>query len=456
MSSLKRAWLYVMRKRVKSALIFLIIIVVATLALSGISIKSASNDASASLKESFGGGFVVQKISGGKTEITKEVADEIAAIDGIKGYNAECIGPANLKTTDGKYLTLKSIEGSFFANDDVFKHQANLYGYTDTANAEMFTAGSLTLKEGRYIEAGEKNVIMIHKELAKMNNLKLGDKMVVAMNDTITSGNTAAGNLKEEATIVGIFDSTVDVPVSAFSTPGDLLENTVLMDMDTTIKLLSWAGDGYYNTYYSVNNQSQMESIIQKVKELDIFDPSSFQITPNDTTYQSAATPLNNLNSLITTLLTIIIIISVSLLSLLLTMWTKSRIHESGILLSIGIKKGTIILQRIVEVAMIAVLAFGLSYYASTAIAQSIGNTLIANAVAEENTGTQDQATDGSYTLGKIPTNTEEFAKIDVAITPNNLLWVFSFGSLIIIFSVLLSSVQILRIKPKELLTKRE
>ncbi len=103
--------------------------------------------------------------------LTKEIADKVASVPGVSGYNAENIGPANLKTMEGDYLELKSIEGSMFANEPVLSKQANIYGYTNTQEADMFTGGSIELIEGRQITPKDQNAVLIHKELAEKNGL---------------------------------------------------------------------------------------------------------------------------------------------------------------------------------------------------------------------------------------------------------------------------------------------
>lgn len=52
------------------------------------------------------------------------------------------------------------------------------------------------------------------------------------------------------------------------------------------------------------------------------------------------------------------IVVSVCILILILSMWIKQRKYETGILLSIGITKGKIVFQYIVEVLLIAVCCF--------------------------------------------------------------------------------------------------
>lgn len=456
MNFIRRSILYIIRKKARSALIFLVMLVVSTLALTGITIKNASTSASNELKQNLGGGFKIEQISGGPKELTKEVADEFAEVDGITGYNAENIGPANLKNPEGKFLELEPIAGSMFANDEIFGKQANIYGYTDTEASEMFTGGSLVLEEGRQIVKEDSKKAMIHKELASKNNLKIGDKILVSMNDTITSGNTEAGALSEELEIVGIFDSTMEQQVSAFSTPGDLLENTVLMDIGSSMNLLSWASQVYYKVYYSVEDPAQLDSIMEKVSNLNVADKNSFEITLDNRTYNAVAGPLDNMNGVITTMLVVIVIISCAVLSLLLTMWTKSRIHESGILLSIGESRGKIIIQRVTEIALIAVLSLVVSYGITSVTSQQVSDMILENTVENDDDSSSYNEQSGAYTLAQIPTNTKGLAKIDVNVTTASFLWVVCMTVILILVSVFISSLQLYKLNPKELLTLKE
>lgn len=475
MGAIKRTVYYLTRKWKKSMLLFAIFLVVGTLVISGISIQSASEQAATNLRRSFGGGFVMKEDHSDQSKferrdvgngsyamvytgesLTKEIADKVASVPGVSGYNAENIGPANLKTMEGDYLELKSIEGSMFANEPVLSKQANIYGYTNTQEADMFTGGSIALMEGRQITQKDQNAVLIHKELAEKNGLKLGDQFIIAMNSQITGGDEEGGKRKETVTIVGMFDSKVSQQISAFSTPGELLENTVLMDVETSVKLLSWASAGYYKVHYRVNDPAELNNIMQEVKKLDSIDWSCYSISTDNKTYEVATTPLDNLSALITTLIIIITIIGVAVLILLLTMWTKSRTHESGILLSLGIGKFKIIMQHMAEVFIIAILAFGISFFTSSAVAQGLGNTLLGDTSQGSTPQNTQLEEDGSfgYTLPETPMNVDTAMELSVTVVPQTFIWVFGIGGLLTVVAILAASVSLFRLKPKQLLTK--
>ena len=125
-----------------------------------------------------------------------------------------------------------------------------------------------------------------------------------------------------------------------------------------------------------------MARVVADVKALPGIDWNAFTVEVDNETYENAAAPLATLNELVVTLLVVIIVVSAIILALILTLWTKARIHEIGVFLSVGIRRSAIIGQYLIEVLLIAVLAFGLSYFTSNAIAGQIGNHLL-----EQSTG---------------------------------------------------------------------
>ena len=59
MNFINRAWLYIIRKKGKSTLLFIVFLVMATLVLTALSLGSASETARENLKKSIGGKFLV-------------------------------------------------------------------------------------------------------------------------------------------------------------------------------------------------------------------------------------------------------------------------------------------------------------------------------------------------------------------------------------------------------------
>ena len=92
---------------------------------------------------------------------------------------------------------------------------------------------------------------------------------------------------------------------------------------------------------------------------------------------QSAENALQNMDSGIRIMFIAITVAGIGILILLLSIWTKSRIYETGILLSVGKSKLEILMQRIAEIILISILAFSLSYICSNIVANDVGNMLL-------------------------------------------------------------------------------
>ena len=117
-------------------------------------------------------------------------------------------------------------------------------------------------------------------------------------------------------------------------------------------------------------------------------------------------------------------------------------------------------MQYIIEVLLIAVVSFGFSYFSGNAIAQSTSD-LILNKAAETPFSVQMEIPDdGSEYLDitgqYIPYDASDIKAIDsilVEVNPQDLLLVCLVGTVIIILSVMMSSIKIIRMNPKQILS---
>lgn len=475
MTFIKRAFLYSYRKTGKSMIVFLILLVMATLALSGITIKRAAADAEVDLRESLGGGLILQQDQSDSSKwetqqyedgssasyyngpkIDKELAEKIADVSGIESYNAECYCPVILQDSDSEALTILVPEDSVFVGTGL-DNQVLLYAYTDTSYSEFFTNKTVELVEGRHIGSDDSNAVIISRALAEKNNLKIGDKIIVTIDQSVT-GTTQSSYNKAECEIVGLFDSASEQQTDMFTSTFHLTDNMVFMNIETYINEIDWSDEGYYKVHYTVSDPLELEVIKENVLKLEDVDWDSFKITLDDEAYQAAAGAIKNLGKSMNVMLVLVIIFSIAILALFLFMWVRSRTREEGILLSIGIPKSRIILQHITELLIVAVLAFGLSYFTSCAVSQGIGIALLNNAdtVASE-TGEDDEDTityDDSIIMPETTPDVSSVTEIETNIQPSDLIWIYLCGCAVIVSSVLISSIPIYRMAPKQILTK--
>lgn len=72
----------------------------------------------------------------------------------------------------------------------------------------------------------------------------------------------------------------------------------------------------------------------------------------------------------------VILVLSIGILALILLMWTRERITEVGILISLGISQKAITRQIILENYMIGLPAFAVSLLVSLAVSGAIGKLI--------------------------------------------------------------------------------
>lgn len=440
---------------------FLILFGIATATVSGIAIKKATIDAREQVNESINASFSIGNNllnnsgvgSRGMANVPAAAIEQIKKIDGISTYNARMIGEVDL--IDLEKVPLKNSRMQY---DDEFMEQyknfSDLDGMTDSSLDNKFISGVLQLEAGRHISPEDKQKVLVHEDFAKLNGLKLNDTLYVKQSELASvSPVEGASNEKIGLEIVGLFSGS---NMNQATMEDELTENVLLSDLDTVQTLRGYDSENslYAEGKYYVSDPKELSSIVEEVKALPI-DWVNYEIQESTNDYPALTGSLDNMDALINKMLIGVVVISAIILSLVLAFWINGRIHETGVLLSLGVSKINIIMQYIVELLFIAVVAFGLSYFSGQAIAQNIGDGMVQQA-GETSSMNMKQGL-GGMQLGADPdtsTISKTLEKIDVSITLSEMGYVWLIGGLIILLSVCISSIFIIRLKPKEILSK--
>ena len=326
--------------------------------------------------------------------------------------------------------------------EEEFRASSKILSTWKSEELTRFTSGQLTLTQGRHILPDDKNKGLISKDLAEKNGLKIGDKI-----------QTDKG---VEIEIVGLFSPKEIEGINDQVTTYDKIQNLIITDLATLVAYENGpAIQGFNELTVSVDDPQNMEEIISKVKEISGVDWKGFSFLVDNEDYENAASSLEQLSELVSTILMIVLIVSIAILSLILTMWARTRIHETGVLLSVGIGKLSILGQYIAEVLLIAILAFSLSYFSASAIAGQMGNVLQSGQAV-----TEAQQEDGlsAGTRGEAGTDTGEpeieTPELQVRVQLEEMGLLFLLGIGIVTVSAGISSISVMRLKPREILSK--
>ena len=480
MRIIKRAYLYVTRKRGKSILLFFILLIMATFVLAGLSTQKASQEAQKNLREALGGEFYVsvelsesnpyfRRVDDGEgaldlyTElpVTRDMINAIMEIGGIEKYDASA-------------QTLVSTNLTIFPGNVPLKGELNnkIYARTvaGTENNSFFQSGIMELTEGKHITGNESNAAVISRDMADQNSLQIGDSISLRADE------------EAEVRIIGIYEIRKPDPAYASVVTYEKLENQIFIDTSALQDLFGDMPMGFYEVAFSVYDPAQLDSIMSEVKGLSAIDWRAFEVTADNQTYLDAAAPLQKLQALVSSIIWVIALVSTVILSLILAMWGRSRIHETGVLLSLGIGKMKIIGQYLAEVLMIAVIAFGCSYFTSSAVAGQLANGLLQQnipASEEQAAGVTITKKDGfsedvvvsrkdDSALSDMPSGQDTAPEVEAAadgaetdreqisvmIDSYNMLQLYLIGIIVIILSVEISSLSVMRLKPREILSK--
>ena len=123
-------------------------------------------------------------------------------------------------------------------------------------------------------------------------------------------------------------------------------------------------------------------------------------------------------------------------LSLILVFWIQSRVHEVGVLLSIGVSKLNILCQFIFELLLIGFASFIAALSCGIIILNNFINKFVGKYIQE-------------MLQGNIALNTSQ-----ININISDIIIIFITVIVIVLLSVFLSSIFIMRLKPKKILTK--
>lgn len=480
MGTTKRAFLYVTRKKGKSILLFFILLIMSTFVLTGLSTQKASQEAQKNLREALGGEFYVsvelsesnpyfRRVDDGEgaldlyTElpVTRDMINAIMEIGGIEKYDASA-------------QTLVSTNLTIFPGNVPLKGELNnkIYARTvaGTENNSFFQSGIMELTEGKHITGNESNAAVISRDMADQNSLQIGDSISLQADE------------EAEVRIIGIYEIRKPDPAYASVVTYEKLENQIFIDTSALQDLFGDMPMGFYEVAFSVYDPAQLDSIMSEVKGLSAIDWRAFEVAADNQTYLDAAAPLQKLQALVSSIIWVIALVSAVILSLILTMWGRSRIHETGVFLSLGIGKMRIIGQYLAEVLMIAVIAFGCSYFTSSAVAGQLANGLLQQnipASEEQAVGVTITKKDGfsedvvvsikdDSALSDMPSGQDTAPEVEVAadgaeadreqirvtIDSYNMLQLYLIGIIVIILSVGISSLSVMRLKPREILSK--
>jgi len=416
MSIFNRAYLYIIRKKVRSSILFLIVILISFFLLSGSVLNTTVNNISKNLYKDVNFGFDIESIDKSNKEIEK---DTLKKIEELKGITTKNYIFSKSVTVEGEKVVQ---ENQNITLNDEMKNKSNLVmmnGITASKSNIDFKSEVLKLEKGRHIEENDKNKIMIHEKFAELNNVNLGDKIKLAQ-----EGKSL------ELEVVGIYSGEKTNTFNGLSS--DFIENTVYTDYKASQELSNLiANNKVTSVEYGVEDPTKLDDVIKTVENLGI---NNLMVSKSNKNYELITSSVESITKITNMIRIGSVIVGVVILSLILMFWVRERTYEIGILLSLGTSKVNLVLQFIVEVLLVTIVglitALGIEMTTIKYLASNVGSIFsedLPKTIADE--------------LMKMSVNGIDIINLVIVMIA------------IVIISVVVALLPILKMKPKKILT---
>lgn len=458
MRIIQNAWAYVTRKKFKSFIIFFILFSMATVALSSLSVKHATDTAAKETFKSINSSFSMQidrrhnqgtARGGGNLK-----GKDIKAIEGIEGVQKAIkrmevvadLVDQELIPAQGVKLDANRVKR--------FGKAAMVTGINDSSMDERFAAQTFTLTSGRHITDSDTNVAMVHEDFAKKNNLKVGDKIKLKSN-IYDADNEKKANNETEVTIVGTFSGKNKGRVTA---PQELYENTILTDLKTSRLMYGFSEeDGtYLDATFLVSGEYDIDKVMEQAKKLGI-NWKAYTLVKSSQNYPTLQKSINLVYGLTNKLFIGSLIFSAIILVLILFLWTNSPRKEIGIRLALGMTKKTIITQMLCEVGMVSIASFGAAFLAGGPVSEWVGKLILGQVNSSLGTQLANEAKSANLGGGAaVDGFNKTLTELSVTVSNMDKGIVIGLGLVVIVIAVFLASALILQKSPKSLLQDTE
>ena len=452
MTFISRAVRYIVRKRIKSLIIFTILTLISTLLLASQAVGFAAQKESEKVESQASSSFVLSNNPqfnpgtprGAGTVNPKDVS-KISKIQGISSYVVRQNVTADL--VNAKAARIPGVQDYDERREKQFGNAVNLEGTNDSASLNAFVTKTINLVKGKHINSKDTHVSFIHEDLDKLNNLKVGDKLILKANP-YDADNVRQSKASVTTTIVGIFGGANNRSVA---TRAELTANTIYTDLKTTRELYKYepGKEIYQDATLFVKRNYDADQIIKEASSLNI-DLQSYQLTRNDQFVSGLINAAKGVRSMMSVTSVIVILFAIIALGLVLLLWFNERRREMGVLTSIGVKKSSMILQYISEIFLVSIFSIILGYCISLFVSPWMGSSALSsvNSSAARELSSMGQA--GGNLESSMATRTLD--KLVVNVDLNCLAYTTFIIVFVIVIGVLISSLPMLKKTPRELL----
>lgn len=377
-----RAKLAILRKPRRNAIIVLIMTLVLSALVSQAGISASVEGARDRIQSSIGLGFTVRAKTRGETlpeqsnansnsvaTSNSPIPQDLAANEGIDSSQIRKFAAiSSVKTVVeernvlavpvGKQLVLPA-QGPRL-DDDVLAHAAGITGTTDSRLSQGFQEGLYRLEQGEHITNRSVSSAIVHRDFAKKNNLKIGSTIILKQGFNV------------KVRVVGIFAGKLQTKGAL---PSDTSENRIFTDLSSALSL---AGSSNRSVLRCVVERSDL--LASAIREAKSIAGKWADVEQNASQLSDVISSVNSVQQLVRMIFVALSFVGILVLGLVLVFWVRGRMHEIGVLMSIGLSRAIIVSQLLVEIVILNIVSFVISLGFGAAFSGVIGSVILHSA----------------------------------------------------------------------------
>ncbi|MDD6349430.1 ABC transporter permease [Intestinibaculum porci] len=480
---LKNALLSIKKSIGKSLLLLVIMALIANLVLAGLAIKKATERSMAQVRSSMGAtatlSYNMQKLMQNRKKgasmasvmkaMKMSTADQLKHLKYVQSYNysvsvgvnSSSIDPVKVSNSSSSNTQQGTPPGgtssSGSAQNKMTETSFSVSGNTTMKKISSFTNGGYKLISGRLLNSSDdgKNYAVISSALASDNDLKVGSSFKVY--STTSSGKKTYVTLK----VIGIYK--IQSSSASMDNMSDRQNpyNTIYTPLKTA-QTLNHSTTTITSATYYLDDPAHTSAFAKLAKKTSI-NWNTYALQTSDEAYEASVSSLKNMEKFANIFLVVVIAAGAIILALILILTLRSRFYEFGVFLSLGESKAAIIAQQLVEVGLIAVLAFMLSLGTGKMVANSISSmltststqtTVSASSSQKGPSGPGAQGGPGRMMQNAMTSPTNK--QLDVSVSASVIGELAGISAAICLLSIAVPSIYILRLSPRQILMKKE
>lgn len=334
------------------------------------------------------------------------------------------------------------------AASDYLKILGKIIASNQPIISEDFQNGLREIVEGKAYS--NENECLVSKQFAELNDLSVGDTIVVK--------NYRDGSMDHTLTISGIYEDYTmlgdDLGMyELFPSAQYNRNNEILIGFDTakTMELMKDPMVASVSATYYLQDPSDLGAYEQELREKGL--PSYFKVSTDEYSYNRIVEPVEGLSKTTNTFLIAVLVLGSVILILLSILAIRERKYEIGVLRAMGMKKGKVAMGLICEMLVITCLCLALGLGVGSVASQPVADSLLESQIEQVENSNNGMA--APIPIGGNAANTTPLTELEVGLNANAVVQIVLISLALAGVSSLVGILYITKYEPMKILSER-